>query len=115
MRHFKTLSEEKPFEYLVTCNAEIIVYPSDEDGGPQRRDALVITPFLVELVKERIAAARHMEVGASRGKPPIGSLGAHLKEQGVSPRNLDYLCAILVEQGFCTFAKGGKGVRLFLK
>jgi len=115
MKRFTTLAEGKPFEFFTICTEEILVYPCDEMGEPQRREALVITPFLVQFVKERISAARHMEVGASRGKPPIGSLGAHLKEQGVSPRNLDYLCAILVEQGFCTFAKGGKGVRLFLK
>jgi hypothetical protein len=105
MRRLRTLSEEKPFEYLVTCNEEIIVYPSDVDREPQRTYALVITPFVVQFVKERIRGTRRMVVGASRDKPPIGSLGAQLKEQGIPPQHLSYLSAILVEQGFCTFER----------
>ena len=115
MKRFTTLAEGKPFEFFTTCTEEILVYPCDEMGEPQCREALVITPFLVQFVKERISAARHMEVGVWPGVPPVGSLGAHLKEQGLSAQNIGYLCAILVEQGFCTFEKDGKQVRLFLK
>ena len=51
MKRLRTLSEEKPFECFVTCDEDIVVYPSDVESKPQHGDALVITPLVVQFVK----------------------------------------------------------------
>lgn len=110
-----TLSHNKRFEYKHVDGEEIVIYPTDGDGNSQRRYALVITAFEQQTVRQRIARAGSIAIGASRDNPPDGSLGACLKELGCSPQILSYLSAILVREGFCTAAIHRKSVALTLK
>jgi len=64
-------------------------------GGPQREQAIVITGFEQQIVKDRIHDARIVVVGASRDKPPKGSLGELLKQHDSSPQILSYFSEIL--------------------
>ncbi|MEK7407814.1 MAG: cupin domain-containing protein [Acidobacteriota bacterium] len=109
----KTLSEEKPFEWRMLPAGEIIVYPSDADGQVQRKEALVITPEIISSVRSKIQASGRIVVGASRDKPPLGSLGAYLRQKRLAPQLLSYLSAILVTRGSCDYEKEGK--RIILK
>jgi hypothetical protein len=107
-----TLSHNKPFEYKLVDGGEILVYPSDDDGHTQRKHAIAITDFEWQLVKDGIKDAGSIAVGASRDKPPEGSLGAILKAQGCSPQILSYASAILVREKFCLPVKRGNSLAL---
>lgn len=104
MDRLRTLTGRQ-FQYKGTSDGEIIVYPSDKDGNPQSRSAIVITPHTVRLVKRAIKKATTIKMGASRDRPPTGSLGALLKEQKQSPQQLSYLIPILVDEGFCSASR----------
>jgi hypothetical protein len=73
-----TLSQNKAFQFKYADGQEIIVYPSDDDGQPQEKYAMVITRFEQQLVRDGIRNAGSIMIGASRDKPPKGSLGALL-------------------------------------
>jgi hypothetical protein len=107
-----TLAQNKAFEYKYADNEEIIVYPSDDDGHPQRKYAIVITSFEQQLVRDTIKRTGSITVGASRDKPPAGSLGAALKAQGCTPQILSYLSAILVREKYCDQSKHGNALAL---
>ena len=109
MKTIYTLSRQKPFQYKRTTEGEIIVYASDKKKRPQDREALIITPWTVSLVKKAIGDAGDIVVGASRDKPPADSLGALLKKHKQSPQQLSYLTAILVHEGFCKAHTGAGG------
>jgi hypothetical protein len=94
---------------------EILVYPSDKDDHPQRKSAVVITKFEQQLIKDCIKQAGTIVIGASRDKPPKGSLGAILKTNGCSPQLLSYLSAILVHNGYCTPKTTGNTLMLSFK
>jgi hypothetical protein len=79
---------------------------------PQDREALVVTPWTIELVKSRISDSGDLAMGASRDNPPSGSISAALKAEGQSPQQLSYLSAILVAEGFCRFSKRGRAIYL---
>jgi hypothetical protein len=115
MRALVTLAEEKPFEYKIVDGGEIIVYPSDANGRPQRKDALAITPQVITMVRAKIQESGRIVIGASRDNPPAGSLGAYLKQFSIPPSMLSYLSAILVTQGFCEYLKFGKRVVLLAR
>ncbi len=113
MRSLVNLLGEKPFEYKSVDGGEIIVYPADSEGKPQRKEALAITPYLIALVKAKIQESGRIVVGAHN--PPGGSLGAYLKQNAFGPEVLTYLSAILVAQGFCEHLRFGKRVVLLAK
>jgi hypothetical protein len=97
----------KYFQYKGDLGQEIIIYPSDKEGNPQYKFALVITPFTINLIKSAIKTKSEILMGASRDKPPQGSLGALLKIEEQTPQQLSYLIPILKETGFCSFEKEG--------
>jgi len=107
MKDQRTLSG-KPFRYLGDLSKEIIVYPSDRVGQPQERFALVITPYESEFVSGLIREHGRLLVGASRDRPPKGSLGYFLKEKCLTPQHLSYLIPILAEHGICEVRKESK-------
>jgi hypothetical protein len=98
-------SSGKPFRYKGVLPDEVIVYPSDKTGQPQERYALVITPYEINLVQELIRQHDRILVGASRDNPPKGSLGAFLKERGLTPQHLSYLIPLLEAAGVCTVSQ----------
>ena len=98
-----------PFQYKRHPDGEIIVY-SSRDGELQNESAIVITPFTINLVKQAIKDSKEIRMGASRDKPPAGSLGALLKDKKQSPQQLSYLIPILKEEGFCYWVKDGQAV-----
>jgi hypothetical protein len=112
LKTLHTLSQNKAFEYKYADSEEIIVYPSDEEGHAQPKYALVITRFEQQLVRDNIKTAGTIIVGASRDKPPRGSLGAALKAHGCSPQILSYLSAILVAEKYCLPSKIGNALAL---
>src|SRR5579872_731572 len=112
LRRLHTLAQDKPFEFKYADGEEIIVYPSADDGRPQNKYAMVITRFEQQLVRDGIRNAGTITIGASRDKPPLGSLGALLKANGRVPQALSYLAAILVEERYCTPAKKGGALAL---
>ena len=114
LKTLHTLSHNKAFGYKYADSEEIIVYPSDDDGQPQAKYALVITRFEQQLVCDNIKTAGTIIVGASRDKPPRGSLGAALKVHGCSPQILSYLSAILVAEKYCLPSKIGSALALRL-
>ena len=91
----------RPFQHKRHPDGEIIVYPPESRRTLQTRSAIVITPYTIELVKSAIRKAGRIKMGASRDKPPDGSLGAVVKAEKQSPQQLSYLIPILVEDGFC--------------
>jgi hypothetical protein len=101
LKTLHTLAQNKPFEYKYVDGSEIIVYPSDDESNAQTKYAIAITNFELQLVKNRVKDSGSIVVGASRDKPPKGSLGAMLKTHGCSPQILSYLSAILVAENFC--------------
>lgn len=107
-----TLSQNKAFQFKYADGEEIIVYPSDDDGHPQDKYAMVITRFEQRLVRDGIRDAGSIMIGASRDKPPRGSLGALLKAQGRVPQALSYLAAILVAEKYCVPTKHGNVLAL---
>lgn len=107
-----TLSQNKAFEYKYADGEEIIVYPSDDDGHPQKKYAIVITPFERQLVRDSIKGVGSITIGASRDKPPKGSLGAALKGHSCSPQILSYLSSILVSEKYCLPSKHGNTLAL---
>ena len=110
LQSLQTLASGKAFEYKYVDAEEIIVYTSDDQGRSQKRHAIVITSFEQEIVRDAIKSAGVITVGASRDKPPKGSLGAMLKAQGASPQILSYLCSILVQEKFCLQSKHGNAL-----
>jgi len=98
----------KPFRYKGDPSAEIIVYPSDEDGQHQDRFALAITRFESDLVQGLIRQHGRILLGASRDRPSEGSLGAFLKSEGLTPQHLSYLIPILKANGICTVSRDGQ-------
>jgi hypothetical protein len=107
-----TLSRNKPFDYKYADGEEIVVYPSDGEHQPQRKYALVITPFEQQLVRETLRKAGTIVVGPSRDKPPEGSLGHLLRSHGSTPQILSYLSAILVNEKYCKTALQGNALAL---
>ena len=102
LQTLRTISRNKPFDFKYADGEEIIVYSSSDDGRPQRGHAIVITRLEQQIVKDRIHDAGVVVVGASRDRPPRGSLGELLKQQDSSPQILSYLSAILVHEGYCS-------------
>jgi hypothetical protein len=102
LQTLRTISRNKPFDFKYADGEEIIVYSSDDAGQPQREHAIVITRFEQQIVKDRIHDARVVVVGASRDRPPRGSLGELLKQHDSSPQILSYFSAILVHEGYCS-------------
>lgn len=49
-----TPSRNKAFDYKYADGEEIIAYPSGDDGHAQEKDAIVITRFEQQLVKDGI-------------------------------------------------------------
>ena len=86
--------------------------PSDDNGQSQEKYAIVITRFEQQLVRDSIRDAGSITIGASRDKPPKGSLGAILKTHGRVPQALSYLAAILVEEKYCVPSKHGNVLAL---
>ena len=107
MQVMKTLSGNK-FQYKQHPDGELIIYASDDDGNLQEKSALVITPYTIDLVKRTIRQRGQILMGASRDKPPAGSLGEILKREGQTPQQLSYLIPILVQTGVCTWRRQGK-------
>ena len=112
LQTLQTLSQNKAFEYKYADGEEVIVYPSDDDGQPQKKYAIAITLFEQQLVRDAIRDAGTITIGASRDKPPAGSLGAALKAHGCSPQILSYLCAVLVRERYCVPSKQGNTLAL---
>jgi hypothetical protein len=112
LQTLNTLAQGKAFEYKYADSEELVVYPSDSDGQPQKKHAYIVTRFEQEIVRDRIRQAGTITVGASRDNPPAGSLGAALKAQGCSPQVLSYLSAVLVFEQFCTEARQGNSIAL---
>ena len=102
LQTLRTISRNKPVDFKYVDGEEIIVYSSDDDGRPQREHAIVITRFEQQIVKDRIHDAGVVVVGASRDRPPRGSLGELLKQHDSSPQILSYFSAILVHEGYCS-------------
>ena len=94
----------KPFRCKAVEGGEIIVYHSDERGIPQEKEAYVITPFILDLVKGSIKARKEVVIGASRDNPKLGSLGDILKKEGLSPQYLSYVVGLLIHQKYCTLS-----------
>ena len=109
MREMKT-STGRRFLFKGCLGEEFIVYPSDKTNTPQEQYAIAITPWTVNLVLDAIRERGRVLMGASRDKPPHGSLGALLKESRQSPQQLSYLVPILSDLGFCEIAFEGKAV-----
>lgn len=107
MKKLETLSG-KTFYYKCFDKEEFIIYPSDKEGNKQDKFAIAITLYTINLVKAEIIRKRNVHMGASRDNPPENSLGALLKMEGQTPQQLSYLIPILIEEGFCIFAKEGK-------
>jgi len=107
MKKLKTLSG-KNFQYKGNINEEFIIYPSDDNSNAQEKFALAVTPYTINLIKSAIKQKRQVLMGASRDNPPKGSLGALLKNEGQTPQQLSYLIPILIDAGFCNYAKEGK-------
>jgi len=98
----------KPFRYKGDLDTEIVVYPSDPEGQPQDRFALVITAVEAAMVRGLIAEHGRMRMGASRDNPPKGSLGSFLKDEGLTPQHLSYLIPVLAEKGICRIDREGQ-------
>ena len=98
----------KPFRAKGGPGEEIIVYPSDRQGRPQEAFALVITPFEARLVLDFLEGRGQVPVGASRDRPPRGSLGELLKSHKLTPQHLSYLLPVLEEAGLCRVTHRGK-------
>ena len=111
MRELTTLTG-KSFRFKGDLREELIVYPSDGEGMAQEKFALAITPFIIKLVKSVIKEKGEILMGASRDNPPKNSLGAVLKEHGQTPQQLSYLIPVLIETGFCEYAKDGKAFKI---
>ncbi|RJR48120.1 MAG: hypothetical protein C4576_08770 [Desulfobacteraceae bacterium] len=111
MKALTTLSG-KNFHYKGDLREELIVYPSDGEGMAQDEFALAITPFTTNLVKSVIRERREILMGASRDNPPKNSLGSILKNRNQTPQQLSYLIPILIESGFCEYAKDGKAFKI---
>ncbi|MBM4305129.1 MAG: hypothetical protein FJ123_00180 [Deltaproteobacteria bacterium] len=107
MQRLKTLTGHE-FQFKTHPDKELIVYPPDDQGNLQEKSAIVITPFTQNLVKEGIKLNGQILMGASRDNPPKNSLGFLIREEKQSPQQLSYLLPILIDEGFCTFAKAGK-------
>jgi len=107
MKKLETLSG-KTFYFKSIAKEEFIIYPSDKEGNKQEKFAIAITPYIINLVKAEIKRKRQVHMGASRDNPPENSLGALLKREGQTPQQLSYLIPILIDEGFCFFAKEGK-------
>lgn len=107
MKELRTPSG-KPFRFKKCDDGEIIVYASDNDGRHQDKDAIVITPYTVKLVRDTVKNENRVLMGASRDMPPKSSLGALLRNVKQSPQQLSYLTAILESEGFCKIEKDGK-------
>jgi|GEM_PF-1101964 len=103
-----TTPSGKPFRCRECPGGEFVVYPSDEEGRHQEKDALAITPYTVNLVARAIGDRGRILMGASRDDPPNNSLGKILKNEGQSPQQLSYLAAILAARGSCTIEKEGR-------
>jgi len=106
MKELTTLTGTK-FRFKGNVEEELIVYPSDKGGNRQDKSALVITPYIVNIVKSAIQQKGQIPMGASMDNPPPNSLGALLKKDGQTPRQLSYLVPILIDEGFCSFTKEG--------
>lgn len=115
LKSLHTLSHNKEFDYKYVDGDEIIVYPSDDDGKPQRKYAIAITRFEQQLVRDCIRDASTVTIGASRDQPPKGSLGAALKAEGRSPQILSYLSAIFVSEHYCVPSRSGSARALSFK
>ncbi len=102
----------KSFRFKGNFHEELIVYPSDGEGMAQDRFALAITAFTISLVKASIKERGEILMGASRDNPPKNSLGASLKKHGQTPQQLSYLIPILIESGFCEYAKDGQAFKI---
>lgn len=105
--HELTTPSGKPFRYKEYPAGEIIIYPSDKEGRFQEREALVITPYTVNLICHAIQEKGRVFMGASRDNPPASSLGKLLKNINQSPQQLSYLTAILAAKKVCTIEKDG--------
>jgi hypothetical protein len=103
-----TTATGSPFQYKTHPDGKIIVYPADSQGKLQGKSALVITPFIIRLVKQEIQKRGEVAVGASRDNPPPGSLGALIKSEKQSPQQLSYLIRILEQQGVCEVRLDGQ-------
>lgn len=103
-----TTPSGKPFQFRKCPEGEIIVYPSDKDEKFQDREALVITPYTINLIADAIRENGRILMGASRDNPPKSSLGSLLKDVNQTPQQLSYLTAILESDGFCRIEKEGK-------
>lgn len=107
MHHAKTLSG-KPFQYIFAATGELIVYPSDRIRQSQNKSALVVTPYVIQFVKNAIEKRLSILMGASRDVPPTNSLGALLRDERQTPQQLSYLIPVLIDQGFCEYEKDGR-------
>src|SRR5437762_585052 len=103
--------KKKPFRCKEVEGGEIIIYPSDKNGHPQAKDAYVITPFILDLVKSAIKNQKEIAIGASRDNPPTGSIGYALKKQGLTPQWSSYVVGYLIGQNYC-HVSGSKPTRV---
>lgn len=103
-----TTFKGRQFSYKKHPDGEIIVYPRASDGGMQNEYALVITPFVIKLVKDAISTQKSIAMGASRDAPLPGSLGARIKLHKQTPQQLSYLLPILESEGFCVRSQQGR-------
>src|SRR5574341_686688 len=94
MKRLTTPSERKSFRYKGDLNEELIIY-LDENGKPQDKFALVITPYVIKRIKTAIRQGRKILMGANRDNPSRNSLGALLKAERQTPQQLSYLIPIL--------------------
>jgi len=99
-----------PFQYKEHPDGELIVYASDQHGNLQEKSAIVITPYIIRLVKRAIQRHGRIMVGASRDNPPPQSLGVLIKAEHQSPQQLSYLIPILAEAGECEILREGQAI-----
>lgn len=106
MKTLTTLTGNK-FQFKGNLDEELIVYPYNKGQQPQMKFALAITLYTTNLIKDAIKQKEKILMGASRDKPPKGSLGDLLKIEQQTPQQLSYLIPILIEAGYCDFIKEG--------
>jgi len=100
----------KRFYYEGGLTHGLIVHTSDEQGRIKDNVMIPIAQGTVGIIKNEIRVAHEIAMGACRDNPSPGSLGHKLlRQHNRSPQNLSYVIPLLVEEGFCTTFKRGKG------
>jgi len=99
----------KRFCYHGTLSGDLIVYPTDRDGVKRSGTKVLIPSREIDFIRAEIHNAGEIPMGACRDSPSPGSLGKKLRQRRKSPQFLSYVIPLLIEEGFCTCLKEGRG------